>query len=140
MKWFGIVKDIFKPAAELIDELHTSEDEKLQAKARLNEIMNAAEIRLAEIEIDVEREVTERHANDMKSDSWLSKNIRPMGLIFALVNLWLIAWATIFVKLSESQLGLAQVWIPLLVGLVGAMVGFYYSWRGAEKITKIKQQ
>lgn len=139
MSWTTLISGIFKPAADLIDDLHTSKEEKLEAQQKLQEIMNQAEIAVMEYGQRFEEEVTKRHENDMKSDSWLSKNIRPMGLIFALVNLFLIAWASIFAKLTESQIGLAQVWIPLLVGMVGAMIGFYYSWRGAEKISKIKK-
>jgi hypothetical protein len=143
MSWFSDIfsnslGEVVDGVGGIIDDLHTSDEEKAEAKAKILQITNAHSEKVMNAEVQIEKEVTTRHANDMKSDSWLSKNIRPLGLIFAMLNLWLLAWATIFLLENETQITLAQAWIPLLVALVGTMVGFYYSWRGGEKIAKIK--
>ena len=71
----GLIKDISK----VIDNLHTSEEERLQAKQKLQELLEQADK-------DAQDQVTERRKFDMQSDSFLSKNIRPLVLVFLLVS------------------------------------------------------
>ena len=63
--------ELVKGVGGVIDELHTSEEEKLQAEQKVKEL-------LSEYETAIEMEITKRWDSDMKSDSWLSKNVRPM--------------------------------------------------------------
>ena len=77
--------------------------------------------------------ISERWASDMKSDSWLSKNTRPMTLIFLTLAM------TIFVILDSTVLlEIKTGWVSLLEALLITVYVAYFGSRGAEKITKIK--
>lgn len=82
------------------------------------------------------QEVTKRWSADMMSDSWLSKNIRPLILGFLTVTLF------IYIILDSSIEGFSidDEWIGLLKGLMMLAYGGYWGARTAEKITnKIKE-
>lgn len=93
---------------------------------------------LAEIERDKvrEEEVTKRWQADLHSDSWLSKNIRPLVLAFLLLNMF------IFIILDGSGvLNIKEVWVELLSGLLITAVGGYFVIRGGEKmVNKWREQ
>ena len=67
--------DTIKDVGNIIDNLHTSEDEKLEAKQKLESL-------LIQAEQAAQTQVSQRWEADMKHGSWLSKNIRPITLIF----------------------------------------------------------
>ena len=67
----GVIKEV----GSVIDKLTTTEEEKLLIKKQIQEIMEKANN-------DADAQITRRWESDMKSDSWLSKNTRPMALIF----------------------------------------------------------
>ena len=71
----GGAKDLVKGVGGVIDSLHTSEEEKLEAAQKVKELVS-------NYEVEMEKTITERWKVDMNSDSWLSKNIRPMYLYF----------------------------------------------------------
>ena len=78
--------------------------------------------------------ISERWASDMKSDSWLSKNTRPMTLIFLTLAM------TIFIILDSTVLlEIKTGWVSLLEALLITVYVAYFGSRGAEKITKIKK-
>lgn len=96
------------------------------------------ELLLKELERDIskEQEVTKRWQADAASDSWMSRNIRPLTLSFLLINMF------VFIMLDSSLEGfkINIEWISLLKGLLMTAVGGYFVIRGAEKITdKIKR-
>jgi hypothetical protein len=121
-----------------LDGLITSDEEKLQAKNELESIINDFKVKSLSLLAEYDKEVTERHANDMKSDSWLSKNIRPMSLAFMLVSVVGVMYLSIFGELSKLQIGALESWIPAIIGLTGVMVSFYFGSRGIEKVTRSK--
>ena len=78
--------------------------------------------------------ISERWASDMKSDSWLSKNTRPMTLIFLTLAM------TIFIVLDSTiLLEIKDGWVSLMEALLITVYVAYFGSRGAEKITKIKK-
>lgn len=89
---------------------------------------------LRELEQDVieMQEVTKRWSSDMSSDSWLSKNIRPLSLAFLTLTLF------IYVILDSSLEGfkIASEWISLLGNLLMLTYGGYFGARTLEKIRK----
>ncbi len=94
-------------------------------------------IREMEFDIIEMQEVTKRWEADLHSDSWLSKNIRPLTLSF------LLACMFVFVILDSSIEGfkMNEEWISLLKGLLMIAVGGYWGARSAEKIVnKIKHK
>ena len=71
----GGAADLVKNVGGVIDDLHTSEEEKLEAERKIKEV-------IANYEVEMENNITSRWEADLKSDSWLSKNVRPLVLIF----------------------------------------------------------
>lgn len=80
--------------------------------------------------VALENEITKRHAADMSSDSWLSKNIRPMVLVYLLLLF------TGFAIVSAS-FNLAEVYIEMLKEMLQMAFGFYFAGRTIEKVTSI---
>ncbi len=90
-------------------------------------------MKLLEQDIAEMNNISERWASDMKSDSWLSKNTRPMTLIFLTLAM------TIFIVLDSTiLLEIKDGWVSLLEALLITVYVAYFGSRGAEKITKIK--
>ena len=75
----GGAKDLVEGVGGVIDNLHTSKEEKLEAEQKIKELV-------ANYEVEMEKNITDRWKADMNSDSWLSKNVRPMILIFLVVS------------------------------------------------------
>jgi len=74
----GGAADLVKGVGGVIDNLHTSEEEKLEAERKIKEV-------IANYEVEMEKNITSRWEADLKSDSWLSKNVRPLVLVFLIV-------------------------------------------------------
>ena len=70
----GGAAELVKGVGGVIDNLHTSKEEKLEAERKIKELM-------ANYEVEMEKNITSRWQADLKSDSWLSKNVRPLVLI-----------------------------------------------------------
>jgi len=75
----------------------------------------------------------------MTSDSWLSKNVRPMILIFLTVMTVVLAYSTIF-ALPPDKVTLLKPWIDTIGGLLSMVYGFYFGSRGLEKIGQMVTQ
>ena len=119
----GVIKEV----GDVIDKLTTTDEEKLLIKKQVQEIMNKANA-------DAENQITRRWESDMKSDSWLSKNTRPMALIF----LSFMAIAFIWVDSHhEISFTVEQEWIALLKQLLTTVYIAYFGSRGVEKFKSI---
>ena len=119
----GVIKEV----GSVIDKLTTTEEEKLLIKKQIQEIMEKANN-------DAEAQITRRWESDMKSDSWLSKNTRPMALIF----LSFMAIAFIWVDSHhEISFTVEQEWIGLLKQLLTTVYIAYFGSRGVEKFKSI---
>ena len=91
-------------------------------------------LKLLEQDISEMDNVSKRWVSDMQSDSWLSKNTRPMTLIFLTLSM------TIFIVLDSTVLlEIKTGWVSLLEALLITVYVAYFGSRGAEKITKIKK-
>jgi len=97
----------------------------------LNPAQKANALELLQLDIQGEQERTKRHASDMNSDSWLSKNIRPMTLIFLSIFLALLI-------VLDSAIGdgfdVKEKYISLLETLALAVYSFYFVLRGINKM------
>ena len=100
--------------------------------------MKAAELRLSHMEQDMVemQEVSKRWVSDMSSDSWLSKNTRPMTLIFLTISM------VIFMLLDSSEIDFKvdSVWVDLLKSLLITVYVAYFGSRGAEKFKAISNK
>ena len=129
----GILGKIFSSAGgELVesvggvlDELITSKDEKLEAKRKLKEL-------ILKHEAEMDKQITERWNADMQSDSWLSKNVRPMVLIFLIVCTMLL----IFIDAGAISFVVEEKWTDLLQLVLITVIGAYFGGRSVEKVKK----
>ena len=81
-------------------------------------------------------EVSKRWESDMKSDSWLSKNTRPMSLIFLTLSMVLL----ILLDSFEWDFHVSEGWVSLLQTLLVTVYVAYFGSRGAEKFQSIKKK
>ena len=92
-------------------------------------------IKLLEQDIAEMQNVSNRWNSDMKSDSWLSKNTRPLTLIY----LTFVSTLLIVVDSFHMMFDVDSAWVELLKTLLITVYVAYFGSRGAEKITKIKK-
>ena len=121
----GGAAELVKGVGGVIDNLHTSKEEKLEAERKIKELV-------ANYEIEVEKNVTERWKSDMNSDSWLSKNVRPMVLIFLVVSTVLM----IFIDAGTINFNVEPKWTDLLQLVLITVIGAYFGGRSLEKRKK----
>jgi hypothetical protein len=119
---------------KVLDKVLPDPEAKNKAMAELAKIQ--AEGRLAELNADniESQELTKRTEADMKSDSWLSKNIRPMTLIFILFTY------TVFGLMSAWNIEVNQSYVELLGQWGMLIMSFYFGGRTLEKILAIKEK
>ena len=117
--------ELVKGVGGVIDNLHTSKEEKLAAELKVKEL-------IAKYETDMEKEITSRWQADMKSDSWLSKNVRPLVLIFLVVATVLL----IFIDAGVINFVVEAKWTDLLQLVLITVIGAYFGGRSLEKAKK----
>jgi hypothetical protein len=120
----------------IIDSLHTSKEEKMALQNDIEKAIMQNNLANLQMLADYDQQITDRHANDMQSDSWLSKNVRPLALIFLTVTAVVLAYMTIFL-LSPDKVVLLEIWVALLTTLLSLVYVFYFGSRGIEKSTKM---
>jgi len=118
--------DAIKDIGKIVDDLHTSGEEREEAKQKITQI-------LAEAEQAAQAQVTARWEADLKHGSWLSKNIRPITLIFL---------TAVFVVLSvfDGNLGeftIGESYVPVYQTLLITVYGAYFAGRSIEKVRKV---
>jgi hypothetical protein len=129
----GILQKVFssgagkliKDVGGVLDDLTTSKEEKLAAQHKIKEL-------ISNHELEMQRQVTNRWEADMKSDSWLSKNVRPLVLIFLVVSTVLM----IFIDAGLIAFNVEQKWTDLLQLVLITVIGAYFGGRSIEKTKK----
>ena len=121
----GGAKDLVEGVGGVIDNLHTSKEEKLEAKQKMQELV-------ANYEVEMEKQITSRWEADMKSDSWLSKNVRPLVLIFLVISTVLL----IFIDAGIINFVVEAKWTDLLQLVLITVIGAYFGGRSLEKTKK----
>ena len=117
--------ELIKGVGGVIDNLHTSKEEKLAAEQKIKEL-------ISNYEIEMEKNITERWKMDMVSDSWLSKNIRPLVLIFLVVSTVLL----VFIDAGVIAFEVKASWVDLLQLVLITVIGAYFGGRSLEKTKK----
>ena len=117
--------DLVKGVGGVIDSLHTSKEEKLEAELKIKAL-------ISEHEAKMEQNITDRWSADMKSDSWLSKNVRPLVLIFLVVSTVLM----IFIDAGTINFNVEAKWTDLLQLVLITVIGAYFGGRSIEKVRK----
>jgi len=119
----GVIKEI----GNVIDKLTTTEEERLEVKKQIQQILEDADSKAQE-------EVSKRWEADMRSDSFLSKNIRPMVLIYLTVIFTVCA----FFDGNVGEFIIAEEYIPIFQTLLVTVYGAYFvgrTWEKAKSIT-----
>jgi len=117
--------ELVKGVGGVIDNLHTSKEEKLEAERKIKDMIMG-------YEAEMQKQVTERWKVDMQSDSWLSKNIRPLVLIFLCVSTVLL----IFIDAGVISFEVKASWVDLLQLVLITVIGAYFGGRSLEKVKK----
>ena len=116
---------LVKGVGGVIDNLHTSKEEKLAAEAKIKEL-------IANHQAKMEQNITDRWSADMNFDSWLSKNVRPLILIFLVVSTVLM----IFIDAGTINFTVEAKWTDLLQLVLITVIGAYFVGRTMEKRKK----
>ena len=121
----GGAADLVKNVGGVIDNLHTSKEEKLEAEKQIKDMIMG-------YEAEMQKQVTQRWKTDMNSDSWLSKNIRPLVLVFLVVATVLL----IFIDAGVLSFEVEDKWTDLLQLVLITVIGAYFGGRSLEKVKK----
>ena len=121
----GGAAELIKGVGGVIDNLHTSAEEKLAAEQKIKDLVMG-------YEAEMQKQVTERWKMDMQSDSWLSKNIRPLVLVFLVVATVLL----IFIDAGTISFKVQDKWTDLLQLVLITVIGAYFGGRSLEKVKK----
>jgi len=121
----GGAKDLVEGVGGVIDNLHTSEEEKLEANQKIKELVS-------NYEVEMEKTITDRWKSDMASDSWLSKNVRPLVLVFLVISTVLM----IFIDAGMISFEVEAKWTDLLQLVLITVIGAYFGGRSLEKVKK----
>tara|TARA_R110000868_G_C10830877_1_gene759371 strand:+ start:82 stop:474 length:393 start_codon:yes stop_codon:yes gene_type:complete len=121
----GGAAELIKGIGGVVDNLHTSKEEKLEAEHKIKEMIMG-------YEAEMQKQVTERWKMDMQSDSWLSKNIRPLVLIFLVVSTMLL----VFIDAGVIAFEVKSSWVDLLQLVLITVIGAYFGGRSLEKVKK----
>ncbi|TQV72806.1 hypothetical protein FLL45_15160 [Aliikangiella marina] len=124
MSVLSFISNIFEPAAKLVDDLHTSEEEKLELRRNIQAIENEF---LSKV-LDYEGKLMENQAAVIKAEatgqSWLQRSWRPITMLTFLFLVVMDSFGFLATPLAD------EAWLLLQIGLGGYVAG-----RSAEKIT-----
>ena len=121
----GGTKELVKGVGGVLDNLTTTKEEKLEAQRKIQELVS-------DYETKMEQNITDRWKADMNSDSWLSKNVRPLVLIFLVVSTVLM----IFIDAGTIAFEVEAKWTDLLQLVLITVIGAYFGGRTMEKRKK----
>ena len=121
----GLFGKVVENAEGILDEIITTDEEREAAKAKMRQM-------LLDSEAKAQEQVTARWEADMKSDSWLSKSIRPLVLA------WLVVCTTILIFIDAGVIvfKVEDKWVDLLQLVLITVIGAYFGGRSIEKVRK----
>jgi hypothetical protein len=129
---FGI-DEVVKIGLNIIDKVIPDPNQKAAAQLALEQLAQQGELAKLQADINEQQELTKRLQADMMSDSWLSKNIRPMTLVFILVTY------TTFGMMSAWDIEVNNNYVELLGQWGMLIMSFYFGGRTLEKIMDMKK-
>jgi hypothetical protein len=126
------ILDILNIGSKIIDKIFPDATAAEAAKLKLLELQQNGELAKMQADMQEQQELTKRQENDMKSDSWLSKNIRPMTLIAILGGYFT------FAMMSAFDIDTNNAYVELLGQWGMLIMSFYFGGRTLEKIIDMK--
>lgn len=130
---FGL-DDIVGAGLKILDKVIPDPTEKAKAQLELQKLANEGHLAELQADINEQQEITKRQQADMMSDSWLSKNIRPMTLVFILTTY------TTFAMMSAWDIEVNNNYVELLGQWGMLIMSFYFGGRTLEKIMEMKKK
>ena len=126
--------DILGIGMKVLDKFFPDPEQKAKAQLELMQMQQNGELAKMQADMQEQGELTKRQENDMRSDSWLSKNIRPMTLIAILAGYF------VFAMLSAFDIETNQKYVELLGQWGMLIMSFYFGGRTLEKIIDMKSK
>ena len=123
MSIFNFISNIFKPAVDLVDELHTSDEEKLKLQSMLKKVENDFNGKVLEYESRLMEAQSSIIRSEAGGQSWLQRNWRPIVMLTFLLLIICDSFDLLVFRLADDA------WMLLQIGLGGYVIG-----RSAEKI------
>ena len=137
MSIFSIIGSILGPAKEIIDEIITSDEERLQAQTKLLQVESALTAKLIEYDTALTQARRDVLVAEASGDSWLQRSWRPLTMLsfvsVVLSNYVIVPYAAAFGKVVPTLVIPGGMWALLTTGLGGYVVG-----RSVEKVFKLK--
>ena len=125
---------ILNVGMKLVDKFFPDPEQKAKAQLELLKMQQEGDFKKMEADIAEAQELTKRQEADMLSDSWLSKNIRPMTLIAILTGYFM------FALMSAFGMNAHQAYVELLGQWGMLIMSFYFGGRTLEKIMDMKSR
>ena len=122
--------DTIKDVGAIIDNLHTSGKEKAEAKQALEEVFIKAEQA-------AQAEVSARWEADMKHGSWLSKNIRPLTLVFLTAIFTVLSIFDGNLQIGGKAFTIGAAYVPVYQTLLMTVYAAYFAGRSIEKVKEV---
>jgi uncharacterized membrane protein (DUF106 family) len=126
--------DVLGVGMKILDKFFPDPEQKAKAQLELMQMQQNGELAKMQADMQEQGELTKRQENDMRSDSWLSKNIRPMTLIAILCGYF------VFAMLSAFDIETNQKYVELLGQWGMLIMSFYFGGRTLEKIIDMKSK
>jgi hypothetical protein len=125
----GAILDV---GMKLVDKFFPDPEAKAKAQLELLQMQQNGELAQINADIAEQQELTKRQQADMMSDSWLSKNIRPMTLLFILGGYF------VFAMMSAFDMDTNKAYVELLGQWGMLIMSFYFGGRTLEKIVDMR--
>ena len=122
--------DTIKDVGKIIDNLHTSGEEKEEARQKITQI-------LATAEQAAQAQVSARWEADMKHGSWLSKNIRPITLVFLTVIFTILSIFDGNIQVGDKAFTIGAAYVPVYQTLLMTVYAAYFAGRSIEKVKQV---
>lgn len=126
-----MILDILSIGSKIIDKIFPDANAAEAAKLKLLELQQSGQLAQLNADITEQQELTKRHTADMSSDSWLSKNIRPMTLLIILAGYFTFALMSAFDLDTHTQ------YVELLGQWGIIIMSFYFGGRTIEKVANM---
>jgi len=126
-----MILDILGIGSKIIDKIFPDANAAEAAKLKLLELETSGQLAQLNADIQEQQELTKRHQADMGSDSWLSKNVRPMTLLIILAGYFT------FAMMSAFDLETNSLYVELLGQWGIIIMSFYFGGRTVEKVANM---
>ena len=126
-KIFGVGSSVVGDVSEALDRFIRTKEDRDAFEKEMTQIFIRAEA-------EMQKNVSDRWKYDMESDSWLSKNVRPLVLVFLIFNTMVL----IFIEGGVISFDVKQEWISLLQIVLLTVISAYFGGRSIEKVNKTR--